>query len=70
MKIIVLKPFVEVRSGRSYQPGDEVSDPAWHDPASRKAEAYAARGLVRVDMTADIPPEAGEDMSALGAGGE
>lgn len=56
--IKVLKPFTEQRTGRSYQPGELVTDPAWHAPGDRRAEAYAARELVRVEERAeedDVP---------------
>ena len=65
MKTIrVLKGFTEGRSGRQYQPGDVVTDPAWHAPESRRAEAYAARGLVEV-LEQPTAPVVGEDLGAL-----
>ena len=47
--ITVLKPFSEVRSGRTYQPGDVISDPQWHAENDRRAGAYEARGLVKIE---------------------
>lgn len=47
-RFIVLTAFTEVRSGRSYQPGDVVLDPAWHAKDDRRAEARAARGQVKI----------------------
>ena len=61
MKTIkVLKPFVEGRSGRQYKPGDVVTDPTWHAPDSRRAEAYAGRGMVQVVDQPDIPAPVAE----------
>lgn len=55
-QITVLVAFVEARSGRAYQPGDIVTDPQWHAEGDRRAEAYAARGKVRVDELPAAPP--------------
>ena len=67
--ILVLKPFTEQRTGRQYKPGETVTDPAWHTDNDRKAEAYAARGLVKVEekLPAPVP---GEDLGALAPIGE
>lgn len=50
LKITVLKPFTEVRTGQSYTPGEVITDIFWTDVTlSRRAEAYLARGLVSVE---------------------
>lgn len=56
--IIVVEAFTEVRTGRTYQPGEKISDPHWHQPGDRKAEAYAARGVVRLEPVAETSPAA------------
>lgn len=56
--ITVLKPFTEGRSGKSYLPGEVVTDPAWHAPEDegRRMKAYAARGIVKIEeLSADEP---------------
>ena len=51
LKITVLKPFTEVRTGRSYTPGEVITDIFWTDlTMSRRAEAYKARGFVSVEI--------------------
>lgn len=58
MKLItVLVAFTEQRSGKHYDPGDVVTDPQWHDPADRRAAAYAARGLVKIENAPAAEPE-------------
>lgn len=58
LKITVLKPFTETRNGKSYKPGDVITDPFWHDTAnSKKAGAYEARGFVKLEEIPDAPPE-------------
>jgi hypothetical protein len=54
--ITVLESFTEQRTGKTYTPGEVVIDPEWHKPDSRRAEAYATRGKVRVDEAADGAP--------------
>lgn len=50
LKITVLKPFTEVRTGQSYAPGEVITDVFWTDVnLSRRAEAYLARGMVSVE---------------------
>jgi hypothetical protein len=71
MKIItVLKSFKEQRTGRAYQPGERITDPQWHQAESRKAEAYAARGLVRVEDVPDAPLAAPVVAAPAAEGGE
>lgn len=67
--ITVLKPFTEGRSRRAYMPGEVVTDPLWHDPESRRAEAHAARGLVKVEHKLPAPV-VGEDLAALAPKGD
>lgn len=52
--IRVLKAFYENRSGRQYQPGELVTDAQWHKDGDVRAEAYAARGLVEIEI---VPAE-------------
>lgn len=47
-RFLVLVAFTEVRSGKSYQPGDVVLEAAWHAKEDRRGEAYAARGQVKI----------------------
>jgi hypothetical protein len=61
-KIEVLQAFTEGRSQKSYKPGELITDPQWHDPADRRRDAYAARGLVRVTEIADEPAAMSADI--------
>lgn len=49
-RITVLVPFTEGRTQHQYKPGDEITDPQWHADGDRRAEAYAARGKVKIEV--------------------
>jgi len=55
VKITVVIPFTEVRSGKTYTAGEVITDPLWHAEDDRKAGAYAARGMVTVEPADDAP---------------
>jgi hypothetical protein len=67
IQIKVLKEFTEQRSGRTYKPGDVVTDESWLDPGDRRAEAYAARGYVEVvEMKPDEPEKPAQQGNHVG----
>jgi len=50
MKVIVLRAFYDVPTGKDYRPGDEIV--GWPE---ERTERYARAGFVKTEKAAEVP---------------